>query len=65
MLIEQGTADTTVFPNFTDQLVTELKANGVKVTYKTYAGVDHGGRRAQREAPPADATKFVEEAGSG
>ncbi|HET6548869.1 MAG TPA: alpha/beta fold hydrolase, partial [Solirubrobacter sp.] len=38
--IEQGKADTTVFPNFTDQLVGELRA---KVSYKTYAGVDHGG----------------------
>ena len=33
-------ADTTVFPNFTQSLVSEIKAT---VTYKTYNGVDHGG----------------------
>jgi len=43
VLIEQGLADTTVFPNFTNDLNTELKGRGVKVTYRTYAGVDHGG----------------------
>ena len=41
--ILQGTADTTVFPTFTDQLATELQGNGVKVTYKKYDGVNHGG----------------------
>jgi pimeloyl-ACP methyl ester carboxylesterase len=53
--IEQGKADTTVFPNFTDQLVGELKA---KVSYKTYAGVDHGGVVTER-GPANDATKFI------
>ena len=32
-----------MFPTFTDQLDAELKQDGVKVTYKTYKGVDHGG----------------------
>jgi hypothetical protein len=41
--IEQGTADTTVFPNFTQQLVDEYKGNGVNVVEKTYNGVTHGG----------------------
>ena len=41
--VEQGTADGTVFQVFTDQLVDEYKTNGVKVTYKTYDGVSHGG----------------------
>lgn len=41
VLIEQGKDDTTVFPNFTDQLSGELKGRGVKVTYKTYAKLDH------------------------
>jgi pimeloyl-ACP methyl ester carboxylesterase len=41
--LEQGTADTTVFPNFTDQLNTELVNAGNQVTYKKYAGVSHGG----------------------
>jgi pimeloyl-ACP methyl ester carboxylesterase len=53
--IEQGKVDTTVFPQFTDQLVGELKAN---VTYKTYAGVDHGGVVTSAK-PAADATKFI------
>ena len=41
--VEQGTADTTVFPTFTDQLVKEYTANQVPVTYKTYKGITHGG----------------------
>jgi pimeloyl-ACP methyl ester carboxylesterase len=56
--IEQGKADTTVFPQFTDQLVGELKGRGATVTYKTYAGVDHG-EVVTSAAPSADATKFV------
>ena len=48
--IEQGKADTTVIPLFTDQLDTELKPDGAKLTYKTYAGVDHAGRGAQGRA---------------
>src|SRR3954447_18630628 len=39
--IQQGTADTTVFPAFTEQLTTELKGRGVDVTEKTYEGVNH------------------------
>ena len=56
--IEQGTADTTVLPLFTNQLVPKLKANGVKVTYKTYPGVDHAGAVLNAKAA-ADATSFV------
>jgi pimeloyl-ACP methyl ester carboxylesterase len=58
VLIEQGKADTTVFPNFTDQLSGELKGRGVKVTYKTYNGVDHGGA-VTGKAPANDATKWI------
>jgi pimeloyl-ACP methyl ester carboxylesterase len=44
LLIEQGAADTTVLPLFTDQLPGELKANGAKdLTYAKVPGVDHGG----------------------
>jgi pimeloyl-ACP methyl ester carboxylesterase len=43
LVIEQGTADTTVLPLFTDALDRDLRANGVKLTYKKYPGVDHGG----------------------
>jgi fermentation-respiration switch protein FrsA (DUF1100 family) len=39
--VEQGTADTTVFPAFTDQLVQALKGRGTPLVYKTYAGVGH------------------------
>jgi enterochelin esterase-like enzyme len=58
VLIEQGKADTTVFPNFTASLNTELKAKGVTVTYKTYAGVDHRGA-VVKAAPSNDATKWI------
>ena len=53
--IEQGLNDTTVFPNFTQSLVSEIKAS---VTYKTYKGVDHG-RVVTATAPANDATTFV------
>jgi pimeloyl-ACP methyl ester carboxylesterase len=59
LLIEQGTADTTVLPFFTDQLDKELRAAGVKLTYKKYPGVDHGGV-VVRPTPQADAAKWVE-----
>jgi pimeloyl-ACP methyl ester carboxylesterase len=58
VLVEQGKADTTVFPNFTDQLSSELKGRGVKVTYKTYKGVDHRGA-VTGKAPANDATKWI------
>lgn len=38
----QGTADATVIPLFTDQLVSELRAKGARITYKKYPGVGHG-----------------------
>ncbi|MEA2310146.1 MAG: hypothetical protein QOE28_114 [Solirubrobacteraceae bacterium] len=43
VLVEQGAADTTVLPPFTEQLVKEYKGRGNPVTYKTYKGVSHGG----------------------
>jgi fermentation-respiration switch protein FrsA (DUF1100 family) len=55
VLIEQGKADTTVLPNFTISLSSELKA---KVTLKTYDGVDHAGA-VVKKAPSSDATKFI------
>jgi pimeloyl-ACP methyl ester carboxylesterase len=54
--IEQGTADQTVFEAFTKQLVDEYAANNVKVVYKTYAGVTHGGIV---NAAAADARGFI------
>jgi acetyl esterase/lipase len=56
--IEQGTGDTTVLPLFTNQLVPKLNANGVKVTYKTYEGVTHGGAVTDAHSA-ADATKYI------
>jgi pimeloyl-ACP methyl ester carboxylesterase len=41
--IDQGTADTTVFPNFTDDLVTEFKGRKNPLTYFKYDKVTHGG----------------------
>ena len=56
--IQQGTADQTVFQTFTDQTVAAYKQRGIKVTYKTYQGVDHGG--AVKDAhSAADATKYI------
>jgi hypothetical protein len=56
--IQQGTADQTVFQTFADQTVDTYKQHGVKVTYKTYEGVDHGG--AVKDAhSAAGATKFI------
>jgi pimeloyl-ACP methyl ester carboxylesterase len=54
--ILQGTADTTVFPQFTDQLVTALKGNGTNVTYETFDGITHG---AVVNAGDTDALAFA------
>jgi dienelactone hydrolase len=58
LLIEQGKADTTVFPNFTDALNADYDKRGVDVTYKTYDGVDHEGVVTNKTSA-ADATKWV------
>jgi pimeloyl-ACP methyl ester carboxylesterase len=42
VFIAQGTADTTVFPQFTTQLSNELKGLGDQVRYQMFHGVDHG-----------------------
>jgi predicted esterase len=54
--IEQGTADATVFPAFTQQLVDEYNTNGVSVVYKTYDGITHGG---VVNAGAKDATTYI------
>jgi pimeloyl-ACP methyl ester carboxylesterase len=41
--VEQGTADTTVLPGLTDDLVKQLRGRGTKLDYRTYKGVTHGG----------------------
>jgi len=51
--IEQGTADTTVFPN-----LTELTAKALKTTYKTYDGLTHG-TIVTAAKPQADATAYL------
>jgi pimeloyl-ACP methyl ester carboxylesterase len=56
--IQQGTADRTVFQAFTDPLVEAYEQRGIRVTYKTYEGVDHGG--AVKDARSArDATAYI------
>jgi fermentation-respiration switch protein FrsA (DUF1100 family) len=56
--IQQGTADQTVFKVFTDPLVDEYEKRGIKVTYKTYEGVSHGGAVTDSHSA-ADATKYI------
>jgi pimeloyl-ACP methyl ester carboxylesterase len=41
--VDQGTADTTVFPNFTDDLAKQFAARKNPLTYLKYDGVSHGG----------------------
>lgn len=41
ILLAQGLADTTVFPQFTDQLNQQLVALGNNVDYRTFPGVTH------------------------
>lgn len=41
VLITQGTADNTVLPAFTDQLVADYEARGIDVTYTKLEGVNH------------------------
>ena len=56
--IHQGTADSTVFKLFTDPLVEDYRRRGVRVSYKIYEGVDHGG--AVEDARSArDATSYI------
>ena len=57
ILMLQGTADSTVFPIYTDQLNDELIALGDQVTYSKYDGVDHVGITAAAEA---EALAFME-----
>ncbi|HEX2125252.1 MAG TPA: alpha/beta fold hydrolase [Thermoleophilaceae bacterium] len=41
LLVEQGSADTTVFPAFTEAMVEGLRKRGGKVTYKRHENIDH------------------------
>ncbi|MFM9139607.1 MAG: hypothetical protein ACKOTH_03515, partial [Solirubrobacterales bacterium] len=41
VLILQGTSDTTVFPNFTNDLKGELEAKGNNLTFREFAGLTH------------------------
>jgi pimeloyl-ACP methyl ester carboxylesterase len=56
--IQQGEADQTVFKAFTDPLVKGYQDRGIKVSYKTYPGVTHGGAVTDAKSA-ADATKYV------
>jgi pimeloyl-ACP methyl ester carboxylesterase len=50
LLVLQGTADTTVFPAYTDQLVQELTDKGDDVTYAVVPGATHNSIVADGEA---------------
>jgi pimeloyl-ACP methyl ester carboxylesterase len=56
VLLEQGLADTTVYPQFDQELSQELTKNGAKVTYHTWPGASHGGVLI---SAAKDATAFV------
>jgi fermentation-respiration switch protein FrsA (DUF1100 family) len=43
VLLEQGLADTTVFPMLDQALSQELASNGAKATFHTWPGASHGG----------------------
>jgi pimeloyl-ACP methyl ester carboxylesterase len=58
ILIAQGTADTTVFPTYTDKLKDELVNAGDQVTYNKYPGANHVGVVTSGEA---DATAFFQQ----
>jgi pimeloyl-ACP methyl ester carboxylesterase len=58
--IEQGKADTTVFPALTGQLDQSYTQRGIAHIYKTYDGVDHGGV-VTSTAPQVDATAFIKQ----
>jgi dienelactone hydrolase len=56
--VEQGSADTTVIPLFTDDLARQLTARGTPLTYNKVAGVDHAGITSGAGA--TDATRYIE-----
>jgi predicted esterase len=60
VLIQQGTRDTTVLPVLTDALARELRANGVKLTYNKYPGLDHISVQLRRK-PTGDAYAYVKD----
>ena len=57
LLIAQGSSDSTVFPSYTDQTVSDLEGRGAKITYDKYPGVDHTG---VVEASRVDAEAFID-----
>ena len=59
--IEQGDADTTVLPLFTNPLASGYKKRGLDVTYKTYKGLNHAEAVTNAKAAK-DATSFVKKA---
>ncbi len=56
--IEQGDADGTVFPAFTDQTVDGYESKGVKVAYDKRSGLDHSGIVTDAATQKA-ATKWI------
>ena len=58
LLIEQGLADTTVFPVYTQQMQGELVAGGSNSTLHTWDGITHG--TVVTGAPAADGVAYIE-----
>jgi pimeloyl-ACP methyl ester carboxylesterase len=56
LAVEQGSADTTVQPGLTDQLVKELRGRKAKIEYRKYKDVSHG---AVVVAAADHATKYL------
>jgi pimeloyl-ACP methyl ester carboxylesterase len=56
--VEQGSADTTVMPGLTDDLVKQLRGRGAKVNYKRYANTSHAGVVV---AAADHATKYIKQ----
>ena len=57
VMIAQGSADSTAFPVYTEQLRDELEAKGNRIDYRLYEGVDHGGIV---DAADAESLEFFE-----
>jgi dienelactone hydrolase len=55
--IEQGSADTTVIPVFTDDLARQLTTRGTPLTYNKVTGIDHAGITSGAGA--TDATNYI------
>jgi predicted esterase len=58
VLVLQGSADTTVFPNFTSALKGELEAKGNNLTFREFEGLTHSSIVTD-QAPQAAVLEFL------